>query len=89
MAQLLLDAKKETCRAERIATRLEKVRISVDGVRRFDITARLDDRSKASVQSIERIPLKTSSGAIVPLAAVADVNVAEGYSFIRRPQTQL
>lgn len=66
----------------------EPVSTLIDGVRRFDITARLDDKSKASVQAIERIPLKTSSGAIVPLSAVADVSVAEGYSFVRREQLQ-
>ena len=66
----------------------EPVSTLIDGVRRFDITARLNDRSKASVQSIERIPLKTSTGAIVSLSAVADVTVAEGYSFIRREQLQ-
>ena len=66
----------------------EPVSTLIDGVRRFDITARLDDASKASVQSIQRIPLRTSSGAIVPLSAVADVSVAEGYSFIRREQLQ-
>lgn len=66
----------------------EPVSTLIDGVRRFDITARLDDASKASVQSIQRIPLKTSGGAIVPLSAVADVTVAEGYSFVRREQLQ-
>ena len=66
----------------------EPVTTMIDGVRRFDITARFDDRSKASVQSIQRIPLKTSDGAIVPLATVADVSVAEGYSFVRREQLQ-
>lgn len=66
----------------------EPVSTLIDGVRRFDITARLDDASKASVQSIQRIPLRTSGGAIVPLSAVADVSVAEGYSFIRREQLQ-
>ncbi len=66
----------------------EPVSTLIDGIRRFDITARLDDRSKASVQSIERIPLQTSGGAIVPLSAVADVSVAEGYSFVRREQLQ-
>ena len=66
----------------------EPVSTLIDGVRRFDITARLDDASKASVQSIQRIPLRTGSGAIVPLSAVADVSVAEGYSFIRREQLQ-
>ena len=66
----------------------EPVSTLIDGVRRFDITARLDDASKSSVQSIERIPLRTGGGAIVPLSAVADVSVAEGYSFIRREQLQ-
>ena len=66
----------------------EPVSTLIDGVRRFDITARLDDRSKESVQSIENIPLQASSGAIVPLRTVADVSVAEGYSFVRREQLQ-
>ncbi|MBK79873.1 MAG: CusA/CzcA family heavy metal efflux RND transporter [Gammaproteobacteria bacterium] len=66
----------------------EPVSTLIDGVRRFDITARLEDSSKASVQAIQRIPMKTGSGAIVPLAAVADVEVAEGYSFVRREQLQ-
>ena len=62
----------------------EPVSALLDGVRRFDITVRLDDASKASVEAIRRIPLRTSDGAIVPLATVADVSVAEGYSFVRR-----
>jgi cobalt-zinc-cadmium resistance protein CzcA len=66
----------------------EPVSTLIDGVRRFDITARLADASKTSVQAIERIPIRTGSGAIVPLAAVADVTVAEGYSFVRREQLQ-
>lgn len=64
----------------------EPVSTLIDGVRRFDITARLNDSSKKSVKAIERIPLKTSGGAIVPLSAVATITVAEGYSFIRREQ---
>ncbi|MDE0422818.1 MAG: CusA/CzcA family heavy metal efflux RND transporter [Gammaproteobacteria bacterium] len=64
----------------------EPVSTLLDGVRRFDITVRLDDESKASVAAIGRIPLRTSAGAIVPLSAVADVSVAEGYSFVRREQ---
>lgn len=66
----------------------EPVSTLIDGVRRFEITARLDDAAKASVQSIQRIPLKTGTGAIVPLSAVADVTVSEGYSFVRREQLQ-
>jgi cobalt-zinc-cadmium resistance protein CzcA len=66
----------------------EPVSTLIDGVRRFEITARLDDAAKASVQSIQRIPLKTGNGAIIPLSAVADVTVGEGYSFVRREQLQ-
>lgn len=66
----------------------EPVSTLIDGVRRFDITLRLNDKSKKSIQDIERIPLQTGMGAIVPLSAVADVSVAEGYSFVRREQLQ-
>ncbi|MDE0056182.1 MAG: CusA/CzcA family heavy metal efflux RND transporter [Gammaproteobacteria bacterium] len=64
----------------------EPVSALLDGVRRFDITVRLNDASKESVEAIRRIPLRASDGAIVPLAAVADVDVAEGHSFVRREQ---
>jgi cobalt-zinc-cadmium resistance protein CzcA len=66
----------------------EPVSTLIDGVRRFDITARIEDASKASMQAIANIPIRTGSGAVVPLQAVADVNVAEGYSFVRREQLQ-
>ncbi len=60
----------------------------IDGVKRFDITARINDASKASVESIRNIPLRTASDAIVPLSRVAEVSTAEGYSFVRREQLQ-
>ena len=60
----------------------------IEGVKRFDITARLHDPAKADVDAIKSIPLQTASGAIVPLSRVADVSVAEGYSFVRREQLQ-
>lgn len=60
----------------------------IDGVKRFDITARISDASKASVTAIRDIPLLAASGAIVPLGEVAEVSVAEGYSFVRREQLQ-
>ncbi|HED34337.1 MAG TPA: efflux RND transporter permease subunit [Gammaproteobacteria bacterium] len=66
----------------------EPVSTLIDGVKRFDITARLNDSSKTNVQAIKNIPLQTASGAIVPLSRVADVTVAEGYSFVRREQLQ-
>jgi cobalt-zinc-cadmium resistance protein CzcA len=66
----------------------EPVSTLVDGVKRFDITVRLQDESKSSVQSIQRIPIQTANGTIIPLSRVAKVTVAEGYSFVRREQLQ-
>jgi cobalt-zinc-cadmium resistance protein CzcA len=66
----------------------EPVGTLLDGVRRFDITVQLDDASKASVSAIERIPIRTPTGALVQLAQVSKVSTAEGYSFIRREQLQ-
>ncbi len=60
----------------------------IDGVKRFDITARLNDASKNSVEAIRNIPLRSASGVIVPLARVAEVTTSEGYSFVRREQLQ-
>jgi cobalt-zinc-cadmium resistance protein CzcA len=66
----------------------EPVSALIQGVKRFDITVRLADRSKASVESVRQIPLRTATGAIVPLGEVADISIAEGYSFVRREQLQ-
>ena len=66
----------------------EPVSVLLDGVRRFDISVRLDDGTRSSVEALRRIPLKAASGALVPLSEVATVSVAEGYSFIRREQLQ-
>ncbi len=66
----------------------EPVSTLIDGVKRFDITVRLADEAKASVQAIQRIPLQTADGTIIPLSQVAKVTTAEGYSFVRREQLQ-
>jgi len=41
-----------------------------------------------SVQSISAIPIRTESGALVPLSDVATIELDEGYSFVRREQLQ-
>jgi cobalt-zinc-cadmium resistance protein CzcA len=66
----------------------EPVSVLLDGVKRFDIAVRLDDDTRDSIEALRRIPLKAASGALVPLEEVANVNVAEGYSFVRREQLQ-
>jgi heavy metal efflux system protein len=66
----------------------EPVSTLIDGARRFDIAVRLNDENKDSLPAIRRIPIRTSSGALVQLSQVAEVSEAEGYSFIRREQLQ-
>lgn len=66
----------------------EPVSVLLDGVRRFDIAVRLGEASRGSVEALGRIPLRTATGALVALSEVADITVAEGYSFIRREQLQ-
>lgn len=60
----------------------------IDGVRRFEITVRLEPRFRNDVEAISRIPLRTSGGAVVPLSRVASLEIDEGYTFVRREQLQ-
>ena len=66
----------------------EPVSVLLDGVKRFDISVRLEDATRDSIEALRRIPLRTATGALVPLSEVAEVTVAEGYSFVRREQLQ-
>ena len=66
----------------------EPVSALLDGVKRFDITVRLDKADRDSLPAIGRIPIRTPDGALVQLSQVAEVTQAEGYSFIRREQLQ-
>lgn len=60
----------------------------IDGVKRFDIQVRLDAAFRDSQQAIGDIPIRTQSGALVPLSRVATIETDEGYSFVRREQLQ-
>jgi cobalt-zinc-cadmium resistance protein CzcA len=60
----------------------------IDGVKRFDIQVRLDSAFRDSQQAISDIPIRTQSGALVPLSRVATIETSEGYSFVRREQLQ-
>ena len=66
----------------------EPVSVLIDGVKRFDISVRLNDATRRTVEDIRRIPLRTATGALVPLSEVATVETGEGYSFVRREQLQ-
>ena len=60
----------------------------IDGTKRFDIQVWLAPEFRNSVQSISNIPILTQAGALLPLSAVANVELDEGYSFVRREQLQ-
>ena len=60
----------------------------IDGVKRFDIQVWLAPEFRNSVDAINNIPIRTQSGALVPLGKVAVVELDEGYSFVRREQLQ-
>ena len=66
----------------------ETVSTLIDGTRRFDIAVRLDDEFRSSPAAIAAIPLRTSEGAIVPFSQVARIELAEGYTFVRREALQ-
>lgn len=60
----------------------------IDGTKRFDIQVWLAPAFRNSAQSIGSIPIRTQTGALVPLNNVASIELDEGYSFIRREQLQ-
>lgn len=60
----------------------------IDGTRRFNIQVWLAPEFRNSVQSIGNIPIRTQSGALVPMSSVTTVTLDEGYSFVRREQLQ-
>lgn len=60
----------------------------IDGTKRFDIVVWLPEQYREDIESIRNIPVRTQSGALVPLIQLAKVDVDDGYSFVRREQLQ-
>ena len=60
----------------------------IDGTRRFDIVVWLPADDRKDIEAIQNIPVRTQTGALVPLRQLAKIEVDDGYSFIRREQLQ-
>ncbi|SKA34852.1 cobalt-zinc-cadmium resistance protein CzcA [Enhydrobacter aerosaccus] len=60
----------------------------IDGTRRFSIVVWLPEAYRKDIAAIQDIPVRTQSGALVPLAQLARIEVDDGYSFVRREQLQ-
>lgn len=60
----------------------------IDGTKRFDIVVWLPEEHRKDIAAIQNIPIRTQTGALVPLVQLAKIEVDDGYSFIRREQLQ-
>ena len=60
----------------------------IDGTRRFDIQVWLAPEFRHDIDAIENIPIRTRTGALVPLSRLARFELDDGYSFIRHEQLQ-
>ena len=49
---------------------------------------RLADDFRSSPSAIAAIPIRTSKGALIPFSQVAKIELAEGYTFVRREGLQ-
>ena len=66
----------------------ETVSTLIDGTRRFDIAVRLAEEFRNSPAAIAAIPIRTPEGVIVPFSQVAEIELDEGYTFVRREALQ-
>ena len=60
----------------------------IDGSRQFDIQVRLAPEFRKDIAAIQNIPVRTESGALVPLSRLAKLTLDDGYAFIRHDQLQ-
>ena len=61
-----------------------KVGEVIEGQRRFDLVLRIGDDAQRSADSIKQMLIQTETGAVVPLSALARIEVEEGPSAIQR-----
>ena len=60
----------------------------IDGVKRFDLVVWTAAAQRGSLEAIRSMPVRSATGALVPLSRIATVEIVEGYSFVRREQLQ-
>ncbi|MEQ9662925.1 MAG: efflux RND transporter permease subunit [Parasphingopyxis sp.] len=55
----------------------------IDGLARFPINVRFPREMRDSVAALERLPIVAPSGAVVPLSAVAEIDIVSGPAMIK------
>ncbi len=61
----------------------EEVSEKIEGIKRFGIVAKIKD-AKKDIESIKKLTLRSSSGAIVTLDQISNISIVQGVSFIKR-----
>lgn len=61
----------------------EEITEKIEGIKRFGIVAKIKD-AKKDIDSIKKITLRSSTGAIVNLEQICEISVVQGASFIKR-----
>ncbi|HEY5932716.1 MAG TPA: CusA/CzcA family heavy metal efflux RND transporter [Nitrospira sp.] len=59
-----------------------------EGQKRFDLTLRYPEQFRNSVETVRNILLRTTTGSLIPLADLAQVELREGPALISREQLQ-
>ncbi len=62
----------------------KKVSLLYEGERRFAIIVRFEEKNRDSIESIKKILLKASDGALVPLQSVAKIQLTDGPAQLSR-----
>jgi CzcA family heavy metal efflux pump len=78
----------DAARALELATRGLVAGRVLQGGNAFDLLVRVGERGEASPQAIAATPVETSTGALVPLGALADVSEDRAPNFISRENVQ-
>ena len=73
-----------------VATALggETVGTFIEGSRRFDIVVRMPEDLRAKMEHLDKLPLRTSDGGLIPLGKVANISMTEKVSTINREAGQ-
>lgn len=80
--------KQEILETVSIALGGQEVGYLYEGIRRFPIVVRLDERLRSDLEVIRNLPVDVASGTTLPLSKVAAVQFDEVFSTINREQTK-
>ncbi|HMJ65583.1 MAG TPA: CusA/CzcA family heavy metal efflux RND transporter, partial [Candidatus Binatia bacterium] len=60
----------------------------IEGNRRYDIVVRMPEELREKLEQLDRLPLRTSDGGLIPLGKVANIGIAEQVATINRESGQ-